>query len=306
MKKLFVIAGLSILLLGCQSPLPVSSAKTIAVRSHNLASKALAGGDLLAADAGFREAMRQAAALDDWAGEAESRLAWAVSLQRRGQSAEAERALAPLLDDLRLPYPLASQQQALAWRAQWQLAARDWPAVAQDLSRLSELCQAECRPRALLLSLQAQLAVHEQRLSDAAGLADRALALAGTEASETRAYALRVKANIALLDQPAQGIAPVMAALDIDRQLGNSVGIFQDLLLRTWLAQQLQAPDRIQWLHRTCQVAVSMLSPQAEKTLQQLPEELWHDYFLSFPADPHAGAVERATAGSERQRCRPS
>lgn len=307
MKKLVVIAWLSALLLACQSPQPVSSAKTAAIRSHNLASKALVDGDLPAADAGFREAMRQAAALDDWAGEAESRLAWAVSLQRRGQSAEAERALAPLIDDLRLPYPLASQQQALVWRAQWQLAARNWPAVAQDLARLSSLCQAECRPQALLSSLQAQLAVHENRLADAAGHAEHALVLAGSDASETLAYALRVKANIALLDQPEQGIAPAMAALDIDRQLGNSAGIFQDLLLRTWLAQRLQAPDRIHWLHRTCQVAAGMLSPLTDKALQQLPEELWHDYSLSFAARPDAeSAARQPSAGDGQRRCRPS
>jgi hypothetical protein len=307
MMRLLATVLMSGALLACQSPLPLSSAKTAAIRSHNVASKALAEGDVPAAEAGFREAMRQAAALDDWAGEAESRLAWAVSLQRRGQGAEAERALAPLLDDLRLPYPLASQQQALAWRAQWQLTARNWPALEQDLLRLSNLCAKECRPRALLASLQAQLAVHEKRLADAAGYAERALALAGTEASETRAYALRVQANIALLDKPEQGIAPIMAALDIDRQLGNSAGIFQDLLLRTWLAQLLQAPDRTHWLHRTCQVAAGMQAPINDKTLQQLPEELWHEYFLSFAASPgHEPVAERPAVGIEQRRCRSS
>lgn len=307
MKRLLVTLLMSVVLLACQSPQPLSSAKTAAIRSHNLASKALAEGDMPGADAGFRDAMRQAAALDDWAGEAESRLAWAVSLQRRGQGAEAERALAPLLDDLRLPYPLAIQQQALAWRAQWQLAARNWPAVEQDLLRLSSLCTDECRPRALLASLQAQLALHEKRLADAAGHAGRALALAGPEASETRAYALRVQANIALLDNPEQGIAPIMAALDIDRQLGNSAGIFQDLLLRTWLAQLLQAPDRIHWLHRACQVAAGMQAALNDKTLQQLPEELWHEYFLSFAASPgHEPVAERPAVGIEQRRCRSS
>lgn len=307
MKRFLATALMSGVLLACQSPLPLSAAKTSAIRSHNLASKALAEGDMPAAEAGFRDAMRQAAALDDWAGEAESRLAWAVSLQRRGQNAEAERALAPLLDDLRLPYPLASQQQALVWRAQWQLAARNWPALQQDLLRLSSLCTNECSPRALLASLQAQLAVHEKRLADATEYAEQALALAGTETSETRAYVLRVQANIALLDKPEQGIAPIMAALDIDRQLGNSAGIFQDLLLRTWLAQLLQAPDRTHWLHRTCQVAASMVAPPNDKALQQLPEELWHDYFLSFAASPgHEPVAERPSVGVEQHRCRSS
>lgn len=304
MRRLFTIALISGFLLGCQSPLPVSLAKAAAIRSHNQASKALAEGDFSAADTGYRNAMRQAAVLDDWAGEAESRLAWAVSLQRRGQTAEAAQAIAPLLDDLRLPYPLSSQQQALAWRAQWQLAARNWPALERDLLRLSDLCMSECQPAALLASLQAQLAVHDKRLGDAAEYAERALLLAGTEISETRAYALRVQANIALLDHPERGIEPIMAALDIDRQLGNSAGVFQDLLLRTWLAQLLQAPDRMHWLHRVCQVAAGMLSPLNDKALQQLPEEIWHDYSLSFVANPGREPVaERLSDSIEQRSC---
>ncbi len=300
-----IIVTMSGLLLACQSSLPLSPAKVAAIRSHNLAGKALVDGDVAAADSGFREAMRQAAALDDWHGEAESRLAWAVSLQRRGQREAAEGLLSPLLEDLRLPYPLASQQQALAWRAQWHLAAQAWPALQQDLSRLNELCQSECRPQVMLSSLQAQLALHEKRFAEAAGLADRALRLAGNEITETRAYALRVRANIALLQQPDQGLAPIMMALDLDRQLGNSAGIFQDLILRTWLAYVLQAPDRIHWLHRTCQVAAGMLSPVTEKMLQQLPEELWHDYFLSFSTpEVHRAAAEQPPARDEQRRCR--
>lgn len=298
MRAALLLAAL--LLAACQGK-PLSPAAELAMRSHNQANQALARGDLDGAEAGFRSAMREAAALDDWHAEAESRIALAVSLQRQGRDEEAFRLLTPLLDTTpALPWPQQQRQRALIWQAQWHIAAAAWDALRDDLRRLPALCPAStCLVSSDASRLAAQLALHDGRLDDAARLAGDAVRGA-TADSERRSQALRVQANVALLHAPAEGIAVADAALAIDRALGNTPGIFQDLLLRTWLAHASGAGDSAYWLHRTCAAAQTMDPAARQKALQTLPEEIWHDYDQKIPP-AIAGA---APAAGDRRQCR--
>lgn len=290
----------ALLLVACQGR-PLSPAAELAMRSHNQANQALARGDLEAAETGFRTAMREAAALDDWNAEAESRIALAVSLQRQARVDAALQLLAPLLATTpALPWPQLQRQRALIWQAQWHIASAAWDALREDLQQLPALCPAStCAVSSDAARLAAQLALHDGRLDEAARLAADAVRHAAP-GSERRSQALRVQANVALLRAPADGIAFANAALAIDRELGHAPGIFQDLLLRTWLAHASGAGDSAYWLHRTCAAAQTMEPAARQKALQSLPEEIWHDYEQKIPP----AVTGAAPAAGDRRQCR--
>lgn len=292
-----LLAALSAMvpLAGCQSAPPRSPAAEIAIRSHNQANAALARGDAGAAADGFRAAMRQAAALDDWRGEGESRIALAVSQQQAGRAEDARATLRPLIADMTLPYTPAQRRAALLRQAQWHLQAGDWQGLRDDLARVTTLCDSHCATDSAVSRLQAQLALHEGRPGDAGILAARAVRQAPAD-SDLRAQALRVQANIALVTRPADGFAPAEAALALDRRQGSGTGVFQDLLLRTWLAQAAGSGDTLIWLRRTCAVALAIGQPDLLAQIQRLPKETWHDHTDPRPA--HARAVDDPDAGT--------
>ncbi|MFX7163560.1 hypothetical protein ABTI35_19495, partial [Acinetobacter baumannii] len=93
-----------------------------------------------AAMAGFRAAMRQAAALDDWRGEGESRIALAVSQRQAGRAQDAGDTLRALTDDPDLPYPPEQRRAALLRQAQWRLEDGDWQGLRVALDRAATAC----------------------------------------------------------------------------------------------------------------------------------------------------------------------
>ncbi len=285
-----------VLLPGCQSGAPRSAAAEAAIRSHNQANLALTQGDLERAEAGFRLAMRQATAIDDWAGEGESRIALAVTQQRSGHPSLATATLQPLLSEGSLPYPLKQRHAAVLWHAQWRLAAADWSGLEHALGQARMLCPDDRCSDSSEARLRAQLALQQGDRDQANQWVNTALRQAPS-GSELQAQALRVKANIALATDPRAGIAAADAALDIDRRLGNSVGIFQDLLLRTWLTHASGDSGASDWLQRSCTVGTAIGQPALLLQLQQLPQEIWHDYIRKQPAPASApGAHAAGTA----------
>ncbi|MEL0027287.1 MAG: hypothetical protein VW625_01270 [Perlucidibaca sp.] len=300
MRCLLIAASLGLLLGGCQSLPARSPAAELALRDHNQADAALAQGDLARAEAGFRSAMQQASALDDWQGEADSRLGLAVTLQRMNRQDEARQLLQPLLADTSLPYTPDQRQRAALRRAQWQLAGGDWNALAQDLELASGWC-GNCRDSDLH-RLRAQLALHQNQLTLARQQAELALTTADSPDRQTEALRLRANLSIASADTLplSQGLAAIQAALDTDKRLGNSVGIFQDLLLHAWLAHLAGHEDAPAWLRRACRVARASGQPWLQQ-LQQLPKEIWHvPAQASRPSGPDT-AVAPAGAGDCRQ-----
>jgi len=288
-------AGLltGILLAACQSAPPRPPAAELAVRSHNQATAALARDDFEHAASGFRDAMRQATLLDDWQGEASSRLALAMTLRRQGQPAPATQTLRPLLSDMTLPYGNAQRRRAALLQAQWQLAEGAWDSLPASLALAANWC-GDCRD-STLSRLRAQLALHQGELDTAWREAGEALRQAASD--DERAEALRAQANVAIAGPAAgrliQGRAAATAALDIDKRLGNSVGIFQDLLLRAWTAHLAADSDAATWLRRACEVAQASAQPALRQQLKQLPEEIWH---VTPQANGAAGTVSPAAA----------
>lgn len=203
-----------------------------AMESNRRAEASLRRGDLEAAAARYREALRQSLAVEDANGIAANALSLSVVLQRQGKYEEARASLAPLLERATLEFPPERRAQAALRRAVLDLDERRHAPASEWAARAADWCGSPCALAAAIRNVQGQLALEAGRHGAAAQAAGEALAAAraAADAAES-ANALRLAGMAAIAaGDGAAASAPLAEALAIDQGLAVPRKIALDLL----------------------------------------------------------------------------
>jgi tetratricopeptide (TPR) repeat protein len=211
---------------------PVAQASSAAMEANRRAEASLRRGDLEAAAARYREALRLSLAVEDAEGIAANALSLSVVLQRQGKLEEARASLAPLLERATLGFPPERRTQAALRRAVLDLDERRPAGAAEWAARAAAWCPNPCAQAAAIRNVQGQLALEAGRHDEAARAAREALASARAAADATEtANALRLAGLAAIAaGDGAAASGPLAEALALDQGLGAPRKMALDLI----------------------------------------------------------------------------
>lgn len=227
------LAG-ALLLAGCAAPRPpLAAPKAHAIELNNQAIDLFERHDYARALISFQQALAQEQAIEDEDGIARNWLNLSLVYQRMGRTAEAEQALDNILQERKIAFSDDHRAQA-ALRKGLLAAQRNARTVAgQWLEQAEGYCAARCPLLGKLLNFRARLELDTGRAEQAAQSARLALASNRTANDKAEiANALRLQASADLrMNNPGSAIPSLQEALAIDKALGASGHIHQDLML---------------------------------------------------------------------------
>jgi len=236
MKAVRLIAALLsfVLLPGCAgiSQAPPQRLLT-AIELNNQAADALARGEYPLAERLYLKSLAHDRAIENTDGVAINLIGLAVTYKKANRPDDALRVAGLVTASALHGVSFQRLAEAELLSASVLMAKSDWAGAARFVGEVESLCsQRTCEIDGRLANLKAQLAIVDDRISDAAILAKRAIQSA--EAANDReelANALRVAANASLYASPLEGIGFIEQALNIDKSLALSDKIFRDLVL---------------------------------------------------------------------------
>lgn len=236
--RVALAVGLAAGLAACGSVPPRTDADVRRERLLDLndrAQRAVGRGDLRRAAALYREALRQAEAIEDFPAIAVNALNLAGTHQALGDPAAAQAVLerilvAPARFESSMVADASGRKAFLALQAGELDAAGEWLARAE-----AECRKPGCRSHVALLNLGGQLALARGAAGQARLIAGRALAASRSEGGrEEEANALRLAGRAASSEgEHVEAVALLAQALDLDKQLALPRKIGLDLLALT-------------------------------------------------------------------------
>ncbi len=223
---LLALAGLA----ACSSPPPPRPPAALEqmAASDKAAWRAARDGDWAAARSLFEQARRLHQAQDDVAGVATATINLSTAQHHLGNDEEALRLLNIVLADAAMPYPAPLRANA-AFRKAVIMADRGQEREANAALDASQQLCGSCQLAAGISNLRARLALAKGDYAAALKLAKSAADAAGGEKEEL-ANARRHSAFAeAALGQNEEALAHYQAALELDKQMGISARIAEDL-----------------------------------------------------------------------------
>jgi tetratricopeptide (TPR) repeat protein len=227
------------LLVGClalvacgTAPEKKSALSEQAIRQSERGTVAFVQGDYVRALHEYGLALRANLAIENAAGIAIERINLARVWREMSRYDQAHIQLDALFVAPVLPYPEASLAAAAALQARLYLEEDATASVVRWVERGEVLCQKKCPVAASLLLLRAQLAMREQRFTEARKLVDEVVGLLNVpQQSVELANALRLSGEIYFASHNDEhAIAQFQLALAQDQKLGLPAKIRLDLL----------------------------------------------------------------------------
>lgn len=242
------LLGLGLVLLSACGSAPVRSAS--ASKAHDLNRQGIdrfKAGELDRALALFQRALAVEQSIENEDGIAQARLNIAGVYQKMGRVPEAVKVLEPVVTDPALAFSVDRRAEAALKRATLFTQADDTAAAAAALDQASSVCAGSCGSAGRILNLRAHIALAAGQPADGLRWARRARNDNAGDELET-ANALRLEASAQLALKAPELAAPLLLqALALDKALGASEKIYQDLLLLGYAHMTAMPTARAYW-----------------------------------------------------------